>query len=184
MLFVDPGIGVTGYAIYRHTALKGRDNRTLLSSGIVEPLKGDKEILVRSQSIAQQLHFIAGNNSIHKFYVEQPPQTVYGGVRLTKNAIIARAQSVFKTFAVTYNVIGLLGKSYRCGVILPVQWEPSKKQRGGMAIKAWSLQNANSIIEKIGKPKVLATKKDENEADAISIGSVVLDKLESGEWKW
>jgi len=182
MFFVDPGIGVTGYAAYRHTALNGSKCRTLLSSGIIEPLTSSDDIFLRVRSIAQQVQYIANNISIDRLYVEQPPQTVYGGMRLSKNMLIARAQSVFKTFAVAYGILGILD-SCHLGVVLPIQWEPSKKQRGGMEIKAWSLQNANRILQATGYSKKLATKKDINEADAINIGNVVLDKLESGEWK-
>jgi len=155
----------------------------LVESGLIRPNNREKDINARASYIAGALRFISQQSTIDRVYVEQPPQTIYNARKSTKDRLIARAQSVFKTFAVAYMILGML-YTIRTGTVLPVQWEPSKKKRCGMEIKAWSLNTANEIIKKIGmQPKRLHTKLDENEADAINIGDAILNKLESGEWR-
>ncbi len=184
ILCVDPGIVATGYAIYTHTLRKGQPSRVLIKSGLIRPSNKEVDINARASYIGESLQCIIREIQIDRVYVEQPPLTIFYAKKLSKDGIIARAQSVFKTFAVAYMILGMLYTIHTC-TILPVQWEPSQKKRGVMKIKVWSLRNANKIIKAIGvqSKKSLHTKLDENEADAINIGDVVLSRLESGEWQ-
>lgn len=183
ILCVDPGIVATGYAIYFHTLRKDQPSRVLVESGIIRPANRERDINVRASYIAESLQCISQQVNIDRIYIEQPPQTIYNAKQLTKDMIVAKAQSVFKTFSVTYMILGML-HAMRTYTVLPIQWQPSQKKRGVMKIKVWSLRHANEIIKGIGvQSKSLHTKLDENEADAINIGNVVLDKLESGEWQ-
>ena len=178
----DPGVKHTGYSVFRHGLSSGKFIRTLSSFGKISPGESfSDELLARACYISSHAKSICDSVEASAVYVEQP-LVVYGG-RLSKQMILAKASSVFKTIAVAYHIsASTQGRKVKSGVIYPNQWEPSKKARAGQEIKAWSLDKANEVIQEFySKPHHLCTGPDENIADAINIGMKVLDRLENGE---
>lgn len=88
--------------------------------------------------------------------------------------LIARAQSVFKVIGVTYAIYVRFKELTGLNIFLvnPATWqERSKKLRGDLDIKDWSLKLANSVIaNNSDQVPDLHTAADENIADAISMG--------------
>jgi len=176
LLFVDPGIVYTGYAIWNHKYGTGF-LRDIIDVGALESCITHDSILLRARSMAEQTIGICRQYSVDAVWVEQPPQTIYNQ-HMPKNALIARAQSVFKTFAVTYNIFGMLcAEKIKHYDILPKQWQGKKAK--GETVKEKSIRLANDHLEIFSKFRYrLKTKRDENTADAINIGHHVLDQLE------
>lgn len=177
LLSIDPGLVCTGWAAYKLATIGPQ----LMSCGKVKSedfQDNDEDLIVRLRPI---IDCMRGVSSIYRpavVLIEQPPQTIYGARMLKKDMIVARAQSVFKVFAVLGALIADL-RQVSCvqhvATILPSQWEYSKKKRGGMDVKQWSLSYANSVIagrdSALGLPH-LHTKEDQNVADAISLGHI------------
>lgn len=123
-------------------------------------------------AIVQQDHF-----HVDQVVMEEPPETVYGGGKgFGANYNIGRATKLFKTFAVAHAVLAATVASHpriKVYTVLPVQWQPSKKARGGLSTKEWSLRYANLILAKHGNGGDLHTEDDENIADALAMGWIL-----------
>lgn len=186
-IFIDPGIDGTGYSVWRHCLKTGRK---LLSYGLLkatasEAASKNESIMERAFFTASSLIPIVQHFSVRFSFIEQPQQTVYGGNRQTRVQAVARAQSVFKTFAVAYCMFGRLipvEPKITQSLVLPSDWQYTKKQRGGLDTKEWSLLMANGIIGKYADAGVTdacgrcVTLDDVS--DAITMGMVMMDKME------
>jgi hypothetical protein len=172
ILCLDPGIGTTGYAVYRSLPSK----LSLTEYGGFSPDDTLSEF-ARIQLIIDDVMRVIDKYRPQVAYMEQPPYTIYspGG----RNQIIARAVSVFKTVAVCFSLFTAISRSTKTLVIpvLPSQWQLSPKQRGKRDTKEWSLSVANGIIQRehFGR-EWLMTSRDENIADAISLGWYSISK--------
>lgn len=174
-LSIDPGINVTGFSRY-----------DVSLTGISKLVRYGAIIPPESENNYEQINYIV--DSVSGFdkdfkpgfiLVEQPPSTVYGGKQLSKDMLIARAQSVFKTVAVAASILATLRHTSRAlrVPILPVQWQENIKRHKGLTSKEWSLREANKIlIADMQRPaNTLHTKQDENIADSITMGRRVFD---------
>ncbi len=176
MLFVDPSINKLGIAIYRCTS---EDGKTLVHKLIKSECHVDIDTSVstdiRCRNMYRYVKAIVNENECKKVYIEIPPDTIYEQKRLTKDDVIARAASICKLNAVTYSIFAHLVDTVPCHGILPAQWEVRKGQGGA---KLWSLNYANLILRqnKIVRELREGTK-DQNEADAITMGDIVIRKL-------
>lgn len=188
-LFIDPSIRRTGVAVY-HCKL-GDDGQQLqyqvIDHGLVKPIQDyDNEELYKSvQAIADQVKAYVIRYKVKHVWIEQPAQTVHGSNGMNRMAIVARAQSVFKLFAAWGGLINMLMEA-NCEIhpVLPLQWEPSKKARKGQPIKEWSLEHASLCLHRFAvsdRIQKLTTSDDENIADAINMGYVILKKMFQGD---
>lgn len=174
-LFVDPSIVNLGYAVFH---CKSPDNKTivhtLVRSGMYNTSElTDKDTYVRCYAMSEFVMALARESQAKRIYIETPPDTIYEQKNLNKDQIIARAQSVAKLTAATYSIFQAgLDNKFTCLPILPVQWEMVRGKKNGGA-KAWSLQYANTVAAKDVKQII----KDQNEADAITMGDVIMRKL-------
>jgi len=179
--FVDPGIDETGLCIYEHKRIgKNLYERKILHCKRILPISEKGSLQQRSLEIMDNLSSNLLNCRI--VIIEQPPQTIYNSRVSTKKMIIARAQNVFKLFFVVgFLICGLQTRTdLKCKVysVIPKQWQPGKKQRNGLDIKKWSLNNAQKILMDQNFP-LNQCKVSSDVADAISIGDKILDKIES-----
>lgn len=172
---IDPGVNHTGYAFFRHYYHEGLLTRELFSFGNISPPSDMEELQERAFYIAEVVKLKCLSFSAHLLYIEEPV-IVYSG-NLSRQVILSKASSVFKTSSVAYCILGnLIGTRIITATIIPRQWQKTKQQRDGLPIKKWSLQEANKLI---GSQKLI-TKADENTADAINIGNYALKRLEDG----
>ena len=169
---VDPGVNVTGFSVYK-TAMNGTPQ--LIRYGSAAPPDMFESEHERTAYVVDKLGAVFNEHAPAFCYVEQPPSTLYGQ-KGTKDMLIARAQSVFKTVAVCFSILTYLRiRTKIIGVpILPSQWQPSKKARNNLDTKEWSLLYANRILctDMQRPPGTLHTQADENIADAVSIGKI------------
>lgn len=182
---MDPGIETTGICILR----SGREeilstvNHRILHLGPIKPgrLKEREDaddILSRCLNISEKVEKYCLRHKVQYLFVEQPPQTIYGGYSMTKKLLITRAQSVFKTFAVAYAIIGRMSDSkIELRTILPVQWQLSKKQRRGLDTKKWSVELANRTLDSLPPGDHPDSIRNHNVADALCMGIITLQKL-------
>lgn len=172
-LSLDPGINHTGFA---HWRIDLQGNVRLSEFGAISSMIPSEDDLERASVIVEN---VVAHISTYKpafIFLERPPSTVYYQGRLSPGMIVARAQSVFKVIGVTYaiaiRVRSLTGM--RVFPVDPAKWqERSKKKRDGLSIKDWSLRLANTLITQCSdKVPDLRTAKDENIADAVSMGYI------------
>jgi hypothetical protein len=170
---IDPGINATGFAIYRNS-LEGIAK--LVQYGAAVPPANLEDQHQRTAYVVDKIQGVLNPVGPAFCYVEQPPSTLYGQKSLGKDALIARAQSVFKTVAVCFSILTYLRLNTKCipYPLFPSQWQLSKKQRQGLGTKEWSLGLGNAILEKdMNRPSnTLHTKQDENIADAVVMGKL------------
>lgn len=170
---VDPGVNVTGFSVFQ-TTLTGEHK--LIRYGAAIPPEQFVDEHQRTAYVVDKLGGIFNEVNPVFCYVEQPPFTLYGQKHLSKDGLIARAQSVFKTVAVCFSVLTYLRTKTKCipMPILPSQWQASKKARNKLGTKEWSLMVANSVLVRdMQRPAgTLHTASDENIADAVSIGKI------------
>lgn len=171
--FLDPGSNVSGYAAYEHS----RNGRRLKSTGFIDvKTKDGEDFLDKLRTITDLV--LSKLCSFHRpwVWVEIPPFTLYEQKRSSKDMLIARAQSVFKTVGVAYSVLSVtrLDKNVaQTRAILPSQWQGGKRRENS---KVWSMRMANQIVTGFN----LSSHRDQNLADAITMGYVTLDNLENG----
>lgn len=169
-LSLDPGINHTGLARYYINQDHSLQIREYLT---ISPPEND-EPLIRAEWIADRAALHVEQHKPAFVFLERPPDTVYHQSRLSQDMLIARAQSVFKTIGVTYTLYTRLRRFTGVNVYLvdPVKWqERSQKARGDLDIKEWSLRLANTLLATASNLEAnLHTKRDENIADAISMG--------------
>lgn len=142
------------------------------------PIDNTGSLQQRSSEILDGI-FFSEINDCRIIIVEQPPQTIYNSARMQKNALIGKAQNVMKLFFITgYIIAGLKNsKNLKAKVytVIPKQWQPGKKQRGGVEdVKKWSIQHASELTP-FCKAKIPS-----DMADAICMGDMILNKIESG----
>lgn len=181
-MFVDPSIVNMGLAIYECRS----DGKELISklvySEVVSRDTADEPMNIRCRTMYRYVTAKARELKPARIYIEVPPDTLYEQGKLDRNGLIARASSVAKLHAVTYSIFAALADmpDVRAFPILPVEWEVVRgKKAGPGGAKAWSLRYANIILlqNKIGK--TLKEGVHQNEADAITMGDVILRKLAS-----
>lgn len=173
---IDPGVNATGYAVYQ-TSLAGISK--LIRYGAAVPPENFQTEHERTAYIVDKLQSVLIEVESAFCYVEQPPFTLYNQKSLSNDRLIARAQSVFKTVAVCFSLLTMiryLRLNRKCipYPLFPTQWQLSKKQRGGLDTKEWSLKIANVILtnDMARPPNVLHTAQDENIADAVVMGNL------------
>lgn len=174
LLSIDPGLVCTGWAVF---ALD-RDGPSLTACNKIKSSDfqdSDEDLIVRLKPIIDCMRGVCNQYKPAVVLLEQPPQTIYNSKMLKKEMLIAKAQSVFKVFAVLGALIADLRQAasvQHVTTILPSQWEYSKKRRGGLPVKEWSLKYANQILAHNNPEILLHTKEDQNVADAISLGHI------------
>lgn len=167
---IDPSINNIGVAVFvidakitsKQVDFKLHDHRLIESYE-----SSDLHVKCRFMS-ESVLSLISGfNGKVPYLIIEQPPLTIYNNKFLSKDGLIARAQSVFKLFAVYGSIVSRVS-NVNIIPVLPSQWQPSKKERAGVDIKDWSISKAR---------KILSTVKSEHVADAINIGLFGINKI-------
>ena len=179
LLSIDPGLTCTGWAVFRMN-----EGVRLSACGKVRSedfMETDESLPRRLAPILDAMCGVCNQHKPAVVVVEQPPQTIYKAKMLKKEMIIAKAQSVFKTFAVCAGLLAALRnleKVQLVTTVLPVQWEYGKTKRGGLDVKAWSMKMANEIIDLSGNTvSWLRTQEDQNVADAITMGFLVATSI-------
>ena len=170
-LAIDPGINHTGFAHYK-IGMQGE--LALRDYGAISLAKDDLDNLERAGIIVDSVMAHINEKRPAFMLLERPPNTIYYQGRLDMKNIIARAQNVFKVVGITYAISARVRTltGFRCFPIDPAKWqERSPKKRLGLSIKDWSIKLANSIItQTTSNPANLGSERDENIADAISMG--------------
>lgn len=174
--FIDPSINKLGLAIYRCTSTDGKAlAHELTKSECHVDIDTSVPTDIRCRNMYRYVSAVIRENSCKKVYIEIPPDTIYDQHKLTKDQVIARAASICKLNAVTYSIFAHLVDVVPCHGILPAQWEVRKGPGGA---KLWSLNYANLILRQNGIVRELREgTKDQNEADAITMGDIVIRKL-------
>jgi hypothetical protein len=171
-LSLDPGINNTGFAFYR---INDDHSLKLREYGVISPPDND-EPLIRVSDLVDQVFLHVTTKKPAFVFLERPPDTIYHQSRCHPAALVARAQSVFKVIGVTYSLYSRLRQLVGISIfpVDPVKWqERSSIKRGGLEIKDWSLKMANGIIATSSDSiPNLHTDRDENIADAISMGYI------------
>lgn len=169
---VDPSIQNTGYAV-----LSCSDSIQVSQLGIFfsDPQLSDER---RIRGITDDVCHLAGQLINPVVILEKPPGTIYGQKILTKDAIVARAASLFQLFTLYGSLIsGLELNHISYQFMLPIEWQRLVK-RPKHDVKKLSLALAN---DRLHGQKVLCfgserrnlrlkTKLQANMADAMNIG--------------
>jgi hypothetical protein len=173
-LFVDPSIANMGLAAYQCTSDGKTVSSSLIHSEVVCRKTTDEPTHVRCRTMYRYVIAKVNELKVSRVYIEVPPDTIYEQKKLDRNQLIARAVSVFKLQAVTYSIFGALADIVKAFPISPCEWEVVKGKGGA---KAWSLGYANLILTQQKKNRQLKEGVEQNEADAITMGDVILRKL-------
>lgn len=178
-LSIDPGLTATGFAIWRHSFHAKEFARRIEDFGHFKT-DPEEETLSRVRFILSKVWCLRQDYDVDELIVEIPPQTMYNQKLLSKDMLIARAQSVFSVFAIAYSLLTSVASDHATS-ILPVQWQGKIKIKG-MSSKDYSLAAANSRLKLYSVKSwiPLHTKNDENTADAINVGYHFLDSIEAG----
>lgn len=174
-LFVDPSIATMGLAAYQCKVTDNRVSNHLIYSEVVCRSTVEEPLHIRCRTMYRFVLGMVRELNVSRVYIEIPPETIYDQKNLDRNQIIARANSIFKLNAVTYSIFTALADTVRAFPILPVEWEIVRNKKGGA--KEWSLGYANLILTQQKKNRQLKEGKEQNEADAITMGDVILRKL-------
>lgn len=177
LISCDPSFVNTAIAAWEWD--KANRRRKLLEYRAVKDTSNSNNLADRIDTICTQCLSFSEKHSADFFVIERPPQTLYGqsGPLKTAKQASQRAQSIFKLCYIVGGVIQLhLYKLPKIKMhwIEPSQWQPSAKDRGLQTTKEWSLFEANELIGDRLNPL-----KNHNIADAIMIGWVAIDKLET-----
>lgn len=178
-MFIDPSMNTMGWAIYELSRVNFQVQSRLKSFGLVTPTDPDASAQDRICCVVNQMLALYQQHKCRVAIIEKPPDTIYGANKMKPFMVVARAQSIFKVYAVALAIYSAF-RAEQCQMVLPSQWEPSKKERGGRDIKEWSLLNANLMLQRTGFQEKLKTKVDENIADAISLGERMIPYLLAG----
>lgn len=172
-MFLDPSVNNCGFAVYNVGYFEcdlGYRSK-LLDFGVIK--SSYKEATsVKIRQVLRMSNDIFSNHTCSHIVIEVPPQTIYGIDTMTPDMIVARAQSVFKTVAISHVLYhDSISRGRSAMMVLPVQWEPGKSERGGLAIKEYNVQEANRIIKKNNFSSRLSSGgREENAADAVVMG--------------
>jgi hypothetical protein len=183
-LFVDPSINSTGYAVYKCRSVDPHGVAIkLVKYGLLKSAKPPADLQVKNccriRDFLQPLLGLCHEFKVKRCYVEEPGQSIYKSKKITKNMIIARARSVAMTMGACQAMVAYVGTEVPTSTFLPADWQPPHNTRKESS-KEWSLRHANSILIVDGFPPELQTKADENIADAINFGYVILQKFRIG----
>lgn len=180
-LALDPGIRHTGFS---HWRIDDNGKLSLRSYGAVSVARDDMDDLERAGIMVDGVMAHVATKKPAFVFLERPPNTIYHQGKATPKFLIARAQSVFKVVGVTYAIACAIRRAVglRTIPIDPVKWqERSVAGRGGLCIKDWSLKLANSLITQYtNEIPSLHSDRDENIADAISMGYIAFNKGMAG----
>lgn len=167
---IDTGVSVCGLATIVKYKSADRDRYSIVRATKVKTSPSDN-LEDRFREIKEQVEIVLRMDEATELAVEVPPDTIYGYKRLKKEQIVARAQSLFRTFGLAYFLIGSLRSQVdETHAVYPSQWEPSKKARNNIPIKQWSLARANILLKENSQLGLLSTSEEENIADAINLG--------------
>ncbi len=118
--------------------------------------------------------------------IEKPGGSVYKGKQNSENVNIGRMSKLQQVFMLV-GCLAMIGDStpgltYR--VIEPSQWQLSKKKRGGLDTKTWSIWKANHLLFEVLKLNVVNRRilQDNNVCDAINIAAQSVINLLNGKW--
>lgn len=185
---VDPGLQTAGVATFIYSPASCLAVRGITSFGaIVSDSVGlplDERIRLIVADVQRRISQARASGNKVMFVIEQPPLTIYKMKIESVNRLIGRATDIMKLFALVY---GLVTYCQQTGVyyqmIQPSQWQLSKKARGGLPTKEWSIKAAMAHI-KLAAPACLQDPhlEDHNVCDAINIGYKALDLVDSKEW--
>lgn len=184
VLFLDPSINFTGWACYRLWRAEHQVHTVLHAYGVIEPLGETVEARTVSMVARGIQTFLAAPCTAA--VIELPPDTIYGAKVMTKDMIIAKAESVFKTYGVAMALLcGIRTTGKQATTIYPRQWELDhrpRKKLGFKDVKAWSMSVANDVLDRSGFTReTLETRKEQNAADAITMGERILPRLLAGD---
>lgn len=180
VLFLDPSINFTGYAVYRLERINFAVQTRLTQYGVVEsPQVGSAT--ERTYSMVRRCL----EHSCTAAVIELPPDTIYGYKQLSKDMLVTKAESVFKTYGVAMSLLcGLRALGRQAATIYPRQWELDhrpRKKLGYADVKEWSMAIANRALERDGfLNQPLHTRKEQNAADAVTMGERLLPALLDG----
>lgn len=176
LLAVDPSVNSCGYSVWNY----GR--KSLIDYGLIEP--GEKSDLYKVLHVSETLIGIARLYSVKTIYIENIPDTLYNQKNLSRDMLIAKAQSVFKTVSVIYTIVGLAQQLNATIVfVLPTEWQNFLKLRKkGFNIKRRSVEHAQKVMNlyTVKKMDLSAPLKRENIADAINIGYYYFERKDCG----
>lgn len=172
LLVVDPSVNNCGYSIWNY------GTKTLIEYGLIEP--GEKTDIQKIMHVAETVIGLARLHNTKRIVIEHVPDTIYNQGKLTRDLLIARAKSVFKTVAVTYTIVGL-AKQLNLAVVFvfPVEWQTYLKiRKKGHNIKLRSIEHAQKVMKlyNVKQLDLSAPKKRENIADAINLGYYFFEK--------
>lgn len=172
-MFLDPSVNNCGFSVYKvcHFSSELGYKSSLLDFGVIKSDYKEKTSM-KIRQVLRMSSDIFSNHACSHIVIEVPPQTIYGIDTMTPDMIVARAQSVFKTVAVSHVLYhDSVSRGRSAMMVLPVQWEPGKSERGGLAIKAYNVEEANRIIKKNNfSSRLTAGGREENAADAVVMG--------------
>lgn len=111
----------------------------------------------------------------------ETPEIVYsrqGGIK----QIIARAASLMDTsFVAAALWMHARFLHFDVRTIKPREWQSRRTKSRAFNSKQWSLLMANAVLKQHGQSEELKTKKEENIADAIVMGKLLIEPIFSGE---
>lgn len=141
--------------------------------------------------LADTVRMLLAEHNCNNILIEIPPQTIYDQESVTKDELIARAQSVFRVVAVAHFIMGMMSRTHRIHTILPVQWQAKMKARAanrmnieGMDVKEISRIMANATLEHVSQESFqwqwrqkknpttrfpLESERDSNAGDAVNM---------------
>lgn len=176
LLAVDPSVNSCGYSVWNY------GSKSLIDYGLIEP--GEKSDYYKVLHVAETIAGIAQDYKAKEILIENVPDTLYGQAKLTRDMLIAKAQSVFKTVSVIYTIVGLAQRLDTTIVfVLPTEWQNFLKLRKkGFNIKRRSVEHAQKVMNlyTVKKMDLSTPIKRENIADAINIGYYHFERKDCG----
>jgi len=146
---------------------------------ILDEQCNERDNFQRIRDIILSLQGICREYKVVRCYLEEPPPTVYQQ-KAPMHILMARAKSTAQVMAACHAILAAIyhENKIQCQTFWPSDWQVNAQRRKQNS-KEWSLHNANIILKEQGLPATLHTEADENIADAIVFGYMILQKFES-----
>jgi len=158
---IDPGIGGTGYAVFRNLQRKWKKTRRPLKTGMVPPPDKDHRVSWQHKVVwySNQLRIELCNYNLTNAYIEMPEFWT----RSAKSYASTKQGNLFK---LAY-LVGAIGDMlYMHHSIIPELLAPSK----------WKGQLSKSVVDKRIR-RAIGKNYPEHVSDAVGIGLSVQGKL-------
>lgn len=180
-LFLDPSVNTTGWSLYKIDFDAAGDLATgkywkerLVDYGLLRNFTDNT--LAAITSCGRQVIDLINKSKVDAVIVETP-EIIYAG-KMDMKKLLAKAASTLETaMAAAAMLVAAQCSKKDTAMIRPREWQMGHARPKKVDSKVWSMTVANSILAQAGFATRLHTKNDENVADAIAMGSLLMKPI-------